>query len=156
MKNLLRNILLVEDDENDLLFFRHALKRLHFRGFVAVCRNGDEAVEYITGCGAYGDREKYPFPQLVITNWKMPVAGGKELLKWMRDHPHYMVMPVIILSSSAEDVDVKDAYCAGATAYLMKPATQAQLGEMLNDFIRFWTHVIKPKLEVHAPCEHHA
>jgi CheY-like chemotaxis protein len=153
MDNVVKNILLVEDDENDVFFIRHSLKGLGYRGALNVCANGEEAIDYIFGCGEFADRARFPFPQLIVTDWQMPRAGGKEVLNWLRDHPSYMVVPVIVLTSSGQAQDVKDAYCAGATAYLVKPSSQEKLGEIFRDFLQFWGHVLKPQLDVHAPCE---
>jgi CheY-like chemotaxis protein len=153
MNDPVKNILLVEDDPNDVFFLQRSLESTGYRGGLSVCADGEDAINYIFGCNEYVDRTRHPFPQLILSDWQMPRAGGKELLKWLREHPAYMVVPVIILSSSAESRDVKDAYCAGATAYIVKPPTQEMLGYIIRDFIQFWDHVLKPRLDIHTPCD---
>ena len=148
----LQNILVVEDEEADRFFIQRAFDLVSASCSLYTVANGQEAIDYIAGFESYADRAAHPFPDVVITDWRMPIAGGVELLEWMREHPYFMVMPVIVLSASDEREDVKNAYCAGITAYLIKPQTQEALAEILQDFIQFWRHVENPRPDIGSPC----
>jgi CheY-like chemotaxis protein len=140
-------ILLVEDDENDVLLIQRALKKHYVNGPLHVARNGHEAIEYLSGQGKFSDRTRYPFPDVVVTDLKMPKMSGFELLAWLHDHQEFQVIPTIVLSSSKEDRDVVRAYNLGATSYMVKPAESDTLGQMVKAIKDYWSWSIKPKFK---------
>src|SRR5439155_21926607 len=83
--------------------------------------DGDEALDYLEGKPPFSDRELYPVPRLVLLDLKMPRVSGFEVLSWVRADPALQVMPVVVLSSSSHDVDVRRAYQLGANSYVVKP-----------------------------------
>jgi CheY-like chemotaxis protein len=131
-------ILIVEDDENDVLILKSALKRAGVEQAIQVVGNGREAIDYLCANGPYADRTKFPFPKAIFTDLKMPVMGGFEVLEWLRKHPECSVVPVIILSASKLDADVKHAYQMGANAYLVKPGSIKDLEQMVKTAFDFW------------------
>jgi CheY-like chemotaxis protein len=138
-------ILLVEDDENDVLLIKRALRKNFVKNPLFVARNGLEAIEYLSGQNEFSDRSKYPFPDLVITDLKMPKMSGFELLSWINENPEYRVIPTIVLSSSKEDLDVGRAYNLGANTYMVKPANFDTLGQMIRLIRDYWEMGVKPK-----------
>jgi CheY-like chemotaxis protein len=141
------SILLVEDDDNDVLLIQRALKKHYVERPVYVARNGEEAIEYLTGGGIFKDRETYPFPDVVITDLKMPKLSGFELLAWINEHKEYRVIPTIVLSSSKEDKDVTRAYDLGANTYMVKPTNFDALAEMVKQIRDYWELSIKPRVK---------
>jgi CheY-like chemotaxis protein len=143
-------ILLIEDSENDLLLVKLALKRAGVLNPIQAARDGREAVEYLCGDGTYADRVKFPFPSLIISDLKMPRMDGFEILEWLRKHPECSVIPVIILSASKQDTDIKRAYQLGANSYLVKPSTLDQLQQILKRLFEYWEICEKPPYPVNC------
>ncbi len=73
-------VLLVEDLEDDQIFFKQAVKKNHFLFLIHWAKNGEEAKSYLSGAGEYADHTKFPFPKFIITDMKMPRFSGKEFL----------------------------------------------------------------------------
>ncbi|MBA4146717.1 MAG: response regulator [Verrucomicrobia bacterium] len=143
-------ILLVEDEENDALLLKRALKKNHVFGPVQWMRDGMEAQEYLQGEGIYADRKKYPFPDVVILDLKMPRMTGLELLSWIKEHPYVRVIPTIVLSSSQLNADVEKAYSLGANTYMVKPSDFDTLANMIKAFHDYWSISIKPEVKKRA------
>jgi CheY-like chemotaxis protein len=117
-------ILMVEDDENDVFLFEQEFVQLMDRLRVRRVKDGVEARDYMQGAGDYADREKYPFPNLILLDLKLPRISGLEFLEWLRSalHGNDQLTPVIVLSSSKLEADVNRASAAGVSAFLTKPA----------------------------------
>ena len=134
-----RTILLVEDDANDALLVERALGKTGFGFQMARARHGDEAIDYLSGVVPFEDREAHPFPNVVLLDIKLPRRSGFEVLDWIRSQQTDLSrLPVVMLSSSAQTIDVSRAYDLGANAYLTKPESSRQLQEMMVDFQKFW------------------
>lgn len=139
------HILLVEDDENDVILIRRALKKHFVESSLYVARDGQEAIEYLTGKDKFSDRSAHPFPDVVITDLKMPRLSGFELLGWIHDHKEFRIVPSIVLSSSKQESDVTRAYELGANTYMVKPADFDTLAEMVRLIRGYWLLSIKPQ-----------
>lgn len=138
-------ILLVDDDENDVLLARMAFEKSGIHNPIHWARDGVEAVAYLNGEGEFSDRQKYPFPEVLIVDLKMPRMTGLELLSWIRDHPQYKVIPTIIMTSSKLQDDVKQAYSLGANTYMIKPPSLEHLAKMVKTAHEYWALSEKPK-----------
>lgn len=139
-------ILVAEDDENDVALLLRAVKKGGFNNPIQMCRDGEEALEYLRGAGRFSDRSEFPFPNIIITDLKMPRKGGLEILKWLMDHPECHVIPVIVLSASNENSDVSAAYRLGANCYLRKPNTFDGLQRLIKFTLDFWSVCEKPEV----------
>src|SRR5213592_4603089 len=103
--------LLVEDDPNDVFFVeREFAKAPHL--LLRHVPDAKEAVRYLTGEGKYSDPEKYPVPNVILLDLKMPGMGGFEFLEWLRAGaaPELRLIPVIVMSSSTLQSDINRAY----------------------------------------------
>ena len=138
-------ILLVEDEENDALLVKMAFKKNEIENPVQWVRDGLEAVAYLNGDGDFSDRRRYPFPEVLILDLKMPRMNGLELLAWIRDHPEFRVIPTIIMSSSRLDSDVEKAYNLGANTYMIKPSSFDDLANMVKLAHDYWDVSVKPR-----------
>src|SRR5215472_4715623 len=111
-RDLLR-ILLVEDNENEASLLQHAVHQMNAAHILHTVGNGEEATRYLLGQGQYQNREKYPLPNLLITDLQMPRMNGLAFLAWLQRHPECAVVPTIVLSSSTRAADVSEAYRLG-------------------------------------------
>ena len=130
--------LLVEDDENDVLLIQRAFRKAHMANPVHVVRDGDEAVAYLAGSGEYADRERFPLPMLVLLDLKLPRRSGFEVLEWLRAQPGLRRLPVVVLTSSDQAVDVNRAHDLGANSNLVKPGSIETLIDMVKTLDLYW------------------
>jgi CheY-like chemotaxis protein len=131
-------ILLAEDDPNDALLVRMAFQRTRSGVPLMVVPNGLEAVNYLKGEGVYADRTRYPMPDIILLDLKMPLMSGFEVLGWLKGQPLLKRLPVIVLTSSVQDEDARRAYEAGANSYLVKPTDFNELVETMQHLGDFW------------------
>jgi CheY-like chemotaxis protein len=125
-------ILHVEDDPNDMLLFQHACQKAGVFFDLQAVNDGDQAIAYLRGASDFSDRTKYPLPQLILLDLKMPRLSGFDVLTWMRGEESLKQLPVVVLTSSNHDADVKRAYALGAKSYLVKPVGFDALVEMVK------------------------
>ena len=141
----MKTILQVEDDPNDVFFLQHAMKKTGMANPVQVVSDGQEAIDYLRGAGKFADREKFPFPSLVLLDLKLPYVMGLDVLRWIRQQQG-MTMVVLLLTASGEEADIVTAYRLGANAFLTKPSDVWKLEEMVKAIQDFWLiHNITPQ-----------
>ena len=133
-----KTILLVEDEENDVFFLKYVFKEVGILNPLQVAVDGQEAMDYLSGCGKYADRARFPLPCLTLLDLKLPRVMGLEVLKWMREQPGLKTLPVIILTSSRLGPDIERAYKLGANAYLVKPSSPPELRKIATGIKQFW------------------
>jgi CheY-like chemotaxis protein len=138
-------ILLAEDDENDVLLLRRALRICGFPNPLQVVSDGEMAIAYLRGDGAYADRSQHPLPTLILTDLKMPRRSGFDLIGWIRGRAELQNTPIIVLSASGESSDIDRAYQLGANFYFVKPG---KFDECVN-LVKALAHWLK--LEESAP-----
>jgi len=138
-------ILLVEDDENDAMLLRMAFEKNNIANPVQWVKDGMEAVAYLNGDGIYANREKHPFPEVLLLDLKMPRMTGLELLAWIGEHPEFKVIPTIIMTSSRQELDIEHAYKLGANTYMTKPIAFDDLAKMVKLTHEYWALSAKPK-----------
>ncbi|MCA1856788.1 response regulator [Massilia oculi] len=131
-------ILLVEDNPDDVLLARRAIKKAALAVALQVVHDGDEAVAYLDGSGHFGDRGRHPLPALVLLDLKLPKRSGLAVLRWIRSQPALATTPVVVLTSSSEDEDIQKAYALGANSYLLKPVAFHGLVQLLGVLDLYW------------------
>jgi CheY-like chemotaxis protein len=131
-------ILQVDDDNNDIVLFRHACERAGVSFDVQSVEDGDRAISYLSGADQFANRQQYPLPRLMLLDLKMPRLNGFDVLAWVRDHQQFSAMPVVVLSSSNHDADVKRAYDLGANSYLVKPVGFDALVQIVKSLNQYW------------------
>ena len=137
-------ILLVEDNENEACLLRQAVQQMNAGHTVQTVGNGEEATRYLLGQGQYQNREKFPLPNLLITDLEMPHMSGLAFLKWLRGHPECAVVPTIVFSSSRNAADVSEAYRLGANSYIAKPMGYPDLLQALRSIQEYWSLCERP------------
>lgn len=135
----MQTILLVEDNPVDILLMQRAFRNQIFTNTsLQIVRDGDAAVFYLNGEGEYSDRDRYPLPAIILLDLKLPRRSGHEVLVWLKQQPELKRLPVVMLTSSRQTVDVKRAYDLGVNSYLVKPVGFASLLEMMQSFSEYW------------------
>lgn len=133
-----RNILVVEDNEDDVLLIHRALQKGGIKAPVHVVRDGDEAIDYFSGTGKYQNTSSYPLPTIVLLDIRLPKRSGLEVLEWLKCHESLALLPVVVFTNSAEDIDIENAYRLGANSYLKKPYTLAETTALLKTIGEYW------------------
>ena len=133
-----KSVLIAEDDENDVFFLRRAFQQAKVENPLYVVRDGQEAIDYLSGTGDFSDRNAHPLPHLFILDLKMPRKNGMDVLVWLQEQPELRCLPVVILSSSAQARDIERAYELGANAFIVKPASLDERVELAKLIGSFW------------------
>ena len=136
-------ILLVEDRSDDVALARRAFRELNLRNPFHVVSDGEEALAYVTGQGIYADRTRYPLPDIMLLDLKLPKLDGFELLGQIRKMPDLNPMRIIVLTSSEDIYDVNRAYALGANSFLVKPQDFSDFSTLIRTLSAFWLHTNK-------------
>jgi CheY-like chemotaxis protein len=135
------HILLGEDDENDALLMQRAFKKTGEHVTMTVMKNGQEVIDYLQGVGAYTDRVRFPLPDLLLLDLKMPQRNGFEVLEFVKNNEHLKRIPTVLLSSSRQHRDVIKAYDLRANSYLVKPTAFNELMALTQNLCSYWFRV---------------
>lgn len=131
-------VLLAEDNSTDALMVTRAFNKANLINPVRVVDDGDKAVAYLSGQDPYADRQQHPLPVLLLLDLKLPRRSGLEVLEWLKQQPGLKRLPVVVLTSSKEHIDVHRAYDLGANSYLVKPVDFDSLLEMVKTLGLYW------------------
>jgi CheY-like chemotaxis protein len=136
MEKRKRHLLLVEDDQDDIIFLRRAFRAVGSPVPLESVHDGDQAIAYLSGAGPFGDRIRYPQPTHVLLDLKLPRRSGLEVLEWMRRQPGSLgAMPAAILSSSGQTPDRERARILGADHYWTKPVSYEALQQVAAEIV---------------------
>ncbi|MDB6025900.1 MAG: response regulator with CheY-like receiver domain and winged-helix DNA-binding domain [Verrucomicrobiales bacterium] len=127
-----RIVLLAEDEENDVYMMQRAVSKMDFPVSLHVAKDGAVAIQYLSGEGKYADRALYPLPTLILLDIKMPRKNGFDVLEWLKSDGSFTNVPVVMISSSNVRSDLAKACALGASAYLVKPVSPADLNALLT------------------------
>jgi len=133
-----KKILLVEDSTDDVLLTLRALQQANILNEVIIARDGQEAVEYLTGEDQYEGRDTSDTPVVVLLDLKMPRMGGLEFLRRIRSIKSLKLLPIVILTSSREDQDICESYNLGANSYIQKPVDFDQFVQAIRTLGLYW------------------
>lgn len=133
-----RVILQAEDDENDVLLLRYAFARAQVQTSLHSVADGQLAIDYLAGTGEYADRTRFPLPCLVLLDIKLPRRTGLEALQWIRAQPELRALLVIMLTASAYQAEIDQAYEFGANSFVIKPAGVDELTELVKTLHDYW------------------
>jgi len=132
--------LLVEDSLDDAYLVElEFTKAPHLR--LRHVRDGQEAIDYLKGAPPYNDRTQYPMPNVILLDLKMPRVGGFDFLHWRHTESRddFRLIPVIVMSGSNLQQDVKRAYELGANIYMSKPVDWNQFRERMRLLGILWS-----------------
>lgn len=130
-------LLLAEDDPADVALVLHAFRKHHLSNPVHVVRDGAEALEFVFRTGRYAHRPEAA-PYAILLDLKLPLVDGTEVLRRIKGDPATRSVPVVMLTSSREDRDLKECYLLGVNSYIVKPVDFAQFDDVVRQLGFYW------------------
>jgi CheY-like chemotaxis protein len=133
-------ILMADDDADDRLMAKEALEVSGLLNEIRFVEDGVELVNYLEQRGKYQDA---PRPGLILLDMNMPRKNGREALKELKNHPEFKRIPVVILTTSQSQEDIKLGYDLGASSYITKPVTFDGLVAVMQTLGNYWTQIVR-------------
>jgi two-component system, response regulator len=137
------DILMVEDNPQDVELSLRALKKHHVANKIFVVTDGEQALDFLHGRNEYAQQNRH-LPKVIFLDIKLPKLNGLEVLKAIKSDEHLHHIPVVMLTSSVEDPDIKAAYELGANSYVVKPVDFTNFSETINSLGMYWLVVNQP------------
>ena len=131
-------VLLVEDDEDHAELVRRNLMSQAVRCRITHINNGESALDYLYQRGLYADSATSPRPDLILLDLRLPRVDGMTVLSEIKSEPRLQTIPVVILTSSAADPDVSQAYLRHANSYLVKPLDLLSFEGLMKELGLYW------------------
>jgi two-component system response regulator len=131
-------ILLVDDNVYDAELAIRAFKKHHMANNVLHLKDGEETLEFIFGKGKFADRDTGNKPKVILLDLKMPKINGMEVLEQIKKNPKTSSIPVVVLTSSKEDPDIKKCYELGANSYIVKPVNFENFFTAVSEIGFYW------------------
>lgn len=142
-------ILLVEDNPRDAELTIRALKKKHLINNLFHVQDGVEALDFLFARGKFADRNVEDAPKVILLDLKLPRINGLEVLRTLKQDDRTRAIPVVIVTSSAEDPDIVTAYKLGANSYVIKPVQFEAFIEAMSKLGIYWLTVNHPPNESH-------
>ena len=136
------SVLVVEDDADDYDFLKAILKSCCEKASIQWVQDGEQAVDYLFHKGEYQDETRYPAPDLVFLDIRLPKKSGLEVAKIIKKDPRLKKLPTIMLTTSSSSADVRCAYENGANSYLKKPEGSQEMEQFKKAICLFWSPVV--------------
>lgn len=143
MTTNVKRILLVEDNQKDIDLTLAALEENHLADEVVVVRDGEQALDYLYRRGNFRLRAGGD-PAVVLLDLKLPKISGLEVLSQVKADPTLKAIPIVMLTSSREDIDLSRSYQRGVNAYVVKPVTFSRFVDALRELGVFWAKINEP------------
>jgi two-component system response regulator len=144
MENTNVEIVLVEDNWYDAEMTIRALKKNNIVNSIIHLRNGAEALDFLFGTGQYESRDPNIKPKVVLLDLKMPKVSGMEVLRKLKSDNNTKTIPVVVLTSSKEDPDIKLCYELGVNSYIVKPVGFENFTASIAELGVYWLLLNQP------------
>jgi len=135
----IRPVLYVEDNQDDVIFFKRALGGIQSKLPLQVITDGQAAWDFLSG---QGSTARPPCPSLILLDLKLPRKSGLEILSLLKQHDDLKKVPVVVMTSSRERVDVDRVYTLGADFYLVKRADLEGSKELAEAVQAYWEALV--------------
>jgi len=143
MKTEIKTILIVDDSRNDIELAISALSEKNLANEVVVAEDGVEALDFLYKRGKFTNHQNGN-PVVILLDIKMPRMDGIEVLKHIRSEPRFRLIPVIMVTSSAEEKDLVESYKLGANSYVVKPVDIVQFIDAIKVLGQYWAVINQP------------
>lgn len=131
---------MVDDSLADVFFIREAFEQENLAGQIEVVRDGEEAMDFLNKQGAYQDS---PTPNLILLDLNMPRKSGQQTLAEIKSHAQLRKLPVIVLTTSDDPIDIETAYESYANCYITKPVDFLGYASVVRRIKEFWLSLAK-------------
>jgi CheY-like chemotaxis protein len=138
-----KTILMADDDAEDCLLVRDALRETGRPCDLQFVRDGEELFDYLRHTGEYEDARNAPSPDLILLDLRMPRKDGRETLRELKADPALRHIPVIALTTSTAGDDVEFSYSVGVNAYVTKPTSFSEWIKIVDVFSKYWFEVVE-------------
>lgn len=136
-----KKILLIEDNPDDEALTLRALRKNRIDNPVVVVRDGAEALDYLFSRGLHGNANETGPPAVVLLDLNLPKIGGLEVLERLRLDQRTRLLPVVVLTSSREEQDIRESYLRGANSYIRKPVDFKHFLEAVGQMGNYWLNL---------------
>ena len=136
-------ILLADDDADDRMLARDALKESRLANDLRYVENGEDLMDYLHRRGAYENPETSPAPGLILLDLNMPRKDGREALKEIKADPQFRRIPIVVLTTSKAEEDIYRTYDLGANSFITKPVHFNALVEVMKEIGRYWIEIVE-------------
>jgi CheY-like chemotaxis protein len=135
-------ILLVEDSPEDFEATLRAFQKSGLKNTVLRCEDGDEALDYLHRRGKYADPERSPRPGVILLDLNLPGTDGRQVLNEIKNSERLRDIPVVVLTTSADERDITACYRAGANSYIQKPVDIDGFMKAIERLNGYWFEVV--------------
>ncbi len=137
-------ILLVEDNPRDAELMIRALKKRHLVNHLTLVEDGSQALDFLLNRKEFEGNPGDTLPKIVLLDLKLPKVNGLEVLRQIKANEHTRRIPVVIVTSSAEDPDIHRAYELGANSYVVKPVDFEAFSDVMSNLGLYWLLINQP------------
>lgn len=131
-------ILVIEDNPDHAELIRRSLEEYSIDNTIVHMPDGEMALDYVFGRGEYYDREKFPMPNLILLDLRLPKVDGLQVLKTIKHDDGLKHIPVVILTSSESEKDISSAYQSFVNSYLVKPMDYEKFLKLVEELGLYW------------------
>ncbi len=136
-------ILIADDDPEDRMLTIEALEESGMKHPCSFVEDGEELLRYLKHQGPYQDHKAYPRPGIILLDLNMPKMDGREALAEIKSDPLLRSIPVIILTTSQQEEDIRHSYALGVNSYISKPSEFQKLVHIMDSIYQYWFQVVQ-------------
>jgi len=131
-----------DDDEEDRMLTEEALEENNISDQLFFVEDGEEAMDYLQRRGKFKDKKKYPMPELILLDLNMPKKDGREVLAEIKQDPNLKGIPVVVLTTSNAEDDIKNMYGLGVNSYITKPVSFDGMVLAMKSLKEYWFEIV--------------
>lgn len=145
MKNTGRiiEILIADDDEEDTMLIKDALKESRLKNGVKNVCDGVELMDFLYNRGKFADKDKYPTPGIILLDLNMPKMDGREALRAIKSDEKLRSIPIIVLTTSKAEEDIVKTYNLGVSSFITKPVSFSALVDIMKTLNKYWFEIVE-------------
>ena len=142
------NILLANDNEDVCLLVEEALREVSQNVVLYSVENGEEVLKYLYHREKYEQPHTFPIPHLILMDLNMPKMNGKEAIAVIKNDPQFKTIPIVIFTTSHDELDIINSYNLGVNSFIVKPVTFEKLVEILKILCLYWFEIVSLPINI--------